>query len=76
MGNFLINTLGIFLLIMLGVFLFYKLNPGYFDRQLAKRAQQVRNSQKKNDEQLLGRRITVPREGKNGVRVNLACPVT
>ena len=34
MGNFLINTLGIFLLIMLGVFLFYKLNPGYFDRQL------------------------------------------
>ncbi|MBE6129434.1 MAG: alpha/beta hydrolase [Erysipelotrichaceae bacterium] len=74
MGNFLINTLGIFLLIMLGVFLFYKLNPGYFDRQLAKRAQQVRNSQKKNDEQLLGRRMTVPREGKNGVRVNLYEP--
>ena len=74
MGNFLINVLGIFLLMVLGVFVFYKLNPGYFDRQVARRAKQVRDAQAKKDSELLGRRMTVPREGKNGVRVNLYEP--
>ena len=74
MGNFLINVLGVFLLIMLGVFLFYKLNPGYFDRQIARRAQKVREAQVKSDADLLGRRMVVPRDGKAGVRVNLYEP--
>lgn len=74
MGNFLINVLGIFFLFLLGTFVFYKLNPGYFDRQIARRAKQVRDAQTKKDESLLGRRMVVPREDKNGVRVNLYVP--
>ena len=74
MGNFLINVLGIFLLIMLGIFVFYKLNPGYFDRQFARQAKKVRDAQVKSDEKLLGRRMTVPRDGRNGVKVNLYEP--
>ena len=74
MGNLLINILGIFLLIMLGYYLYFRLHPHAFDKQLEKQAAMAREKQKKADADRIGRRMTVPRDGKDGVTVNLYTP--
>lgn len=74
MGNLIVNIIGVFLLIMLGMFVYLKLHPRAFDEQLEKQAQKVREKAKKADADLLGTRMVVPREGLDGVHVNLYKP--
>ena len=74
MGNFIINVIGIFLLMFLGVWIYNKLHPGAFDRKLEERARNARAKFVKTDSERRGRRVIIPREGKDGVAVNLYTP--
>lgn len=74
MGNFIINVIGVFLLIFIGFWIYNKLNPGAFDRKLEARARSARAQFVKSEEDRRGKRIVIPREGKDGVQVNLYMP--
>lgn len=74
MGNLLINIFGVFLLIMAAYYLYLRLHPHAFDRQLEKQAAAAREKQKKGDSERIGKRIIVPRDGLEGVAVNLYKP--
>lgn len=74
MGNLLINILGIFLLIFLINFIWLKFHPNAFDKKLGERVKKAREAFVKKDEDRLGRRMLVPRENADGVRVNLYTP--
>ena len=74
MGNVIINAIGVFLLFLLIIYVYNKLRPGAFDRKLAEAAAKSRASLQKTDADRIGRRFTVPREGMEGVAVNLYTP--
>lgn len=74
MGNLIINILGVFLLIMLVYYIWMKMHPGAFDKKLTERIQAARKALAKPDSELLGRRMLVPRDGEDGVRVNIYTP--
>ena len=74
MGNFFVNLIGIFLLFLIGVWIWNKLHPGAFDRKLEERARKARAQLVKPDEQRIGQRRIIPREGKEGVAVNIYTP--
>ena len=74
MGNFIINVIGIFLIIFLINFIWLKFHPNAFDKKLEDRVRKAREAFVKNDADLLGKRMLVPREGKDGVRVNIYMP--
>lgn len=74
MGNLIINITGVFLLIILVYYVWMKLHPGAFDKKLTEKIQEARRSLAKADSELLGRRVLVPRDGLEGVHVNLYTP--
>ena len=75
MSHAVINTIVCVLLVCaLAMFLFRKLFPDHFDKQLEKKAKQIREAQTKKDDELLGKRMFVPRDGKNDVKVILYVP--
>jgi acetyl esterase/lipase len=74
MGNLFINILGIFLLLVLIGFVYLKLHPHAFDQKLTEQVRKSRAALAKPDSELLGRRMLVPRENENGVKVNLYTP--
>ena len=76
MGNFLINSLGVFLLFLFFIYIYNRIRPGAFDRKLQDAARKQRESLSKTDSERIGRRILVPREGTEGVRVNYYRPKT
>ena len=68
MGDFLINTFMVLCVLMLIFYLWMKTHPDFFDRKLKEKAKENRTKFVKQDSQLHGRRMIVPREGKAGVR--------
>ncbi|MDO4415316.1 MAG: alpha/beta hydrolase [Erysipelotrichaceae bacterium] len=74
MGNLIINIIGVFLLIFLLNFIWLKFHPNAFDSKLNERVRKARAAFVKNDADLLGKRMLVPREGADGVKVNLYFP--
>lgn len=74
MGNLFMNILLVFLAIMLINFLWLKFHPNAFDKQLEERIRKAREAFIKSDGDRLGKRMLVPRENADGVKVNLYIP--
>ncbi len=74
MGNVIINAIGVFLLILLFIYIYNRLRPGAFDKKLQETVRKQRESLAKSDSERIGRRILVPREGLEGVKVNFYRP--
>lgn len=74
MGNLVINIISIFLVLLLVGFLWLKFHPNAFDKKLQERIEKAREAFVKSDEERLGRRMLVPRENADGVKVNLYTP--
>lgn len=74
MGNFMINAVGILIVIWIAFYIYLKLHPRAFDKQIEKKFERFRESFRKSDEERLGRRMQIPREGAEAAEVNLYLP--
>lgn len=72
--NLFINIIGVLILIIAVYFLWMKLHPGAFDKKLEERVQKARRALAKDDSQMLGRRMTIPRDGADGIKASLYMP--
>ena len=74
MGDFLINTFMVLIAVLVIGYLWMKAHPDFFDRKLAEKAKENRQKFVKDSSELHGKRMTVPRDDKPGVRVTLYEP--